>query len=83
MATFESTYPIMNKIMWGRNDEAMLATRSASGASCSVNWMAAFRIGSLAAVFLVAPWLFGILRSPLALMVVPFAMLVGVAFASA
>ena len=25
-ATFESTYPIMNKIMWGRNYEAMLST---------------------------------------------------------
>ena len=25
-ATFESSYPIMNKIMWGRNYEAMLST---------------------------------------------------------
>ncbi|MBU6424514.1 MAG: ABC transporter, partial [Chloroflexi bacterium] len=30
-ATFESTYPIMNKIRWGRNYEAMLSTPLAVG----------------------------------------------------
>jgi lipooligosaccharide transport system permease protein len=82
-ATFESTYPIMNKIMWGRNYEAMLSTplgiRSIVGGELA--WTA-FRIGSLAAVFLVVLFLFGVPRSPMAVLAIPFAVLVGVAFAS-
>ena len=82
-ATFESTYPIMNKIMWGRNYEAMLSTpvsiRSIVGGELA--W-SAFRIGSLAAVFLLVLALFGIVRSPLALLAIPFATLIGVAFSS-
>jgi lipooligosaccharide transport system permease protein len=82
-ATFESTYPIMNKIMWGRNYEAMLSTpvsiRSILGGELA--W-AAFRIGTLASVFLVVLVLFGIPRSPMALLAIPFAVLVGVAFSA-
>ena len=53
-ATFESTYPIMNKIMWGRNYEAMLSTPVGirSIVAGELGW-SAFRIGSLAVVFLV------------------------------
>lgn len=80
-ATFESTYPIMNKIMWGRNYEAMLATplgvRGIVGGELA--W-SAFRIGTLAIVFLVVLTLFGVPRTPLAILSVPFAVLVGVAF---
>src|SRR5919106_319283 len=83
-ATFESTYPIMNKIMWGRNYEAMLSTpvsvRSIVGGELA--W-SSFRIGSLAVVFLlVVLLLFGILRTPLAVLAVPFAILTGVAFSA-
>jgi lipooligosaccharide transport system permease protein len=82
-ATFESTYPIMNKIMWGRNYEAMLSTplgiRSIVGGELA--W-SAFRIGTLATVFLVVLFLFGIPRSPMAVLAIPFAVLVGVAFAA-
>ena len=82
-ATFESTYPIMNKIMWGRNYEAILSTpvgiRSIVGGELA--WTA-FRIGSLAAVFLVVLAIFGIPRSPTAILAVPFAVLVGVAFSA-
>ena len=82
-ATFESTYPIMNKIMWGRNYEAMLSTpvsiRSILGGELA--WTA-FRIGTLASVFLVVLTLFGIPRSPAALLAIPFAVLVGVAFSA-
>ena len=82
-ATFESTYPIMNKIMWGRNYEAMLSTPLGIR---SIVWgelaWSAFRIGSLAGVFLVVLLLFGIIRTPLALLAVPFAILTGVAFAA-
>lgn len=82
-ATFESTYPIMNKIMWGRNYEAMLSTpvtiRSIVGGE--LGWTA-FRIGTLATVFLVVLTLFGIPRSPLAVLAIPVAVLVGIAFAA-
>jgi lipooligosaccharide transport system permease protein len=82
-ATFESTYPIMNKIMWGRNYEAMLSTplgiRSIVGGELA--W-SAFRIGSLAVVFLVVLFLFGIPRTPLAVLAIPFTILIGLAFSS-
>ncbi len=82
-ATFESTYPIMNKIMWGRNYEAMLSTPLGIR---SIVWgelgWTAFRIGTLAAVFLVVLILFGIARTPLALLAVPFAVLIGLAFSA-
>ena len=82
-ATFESTYPIMNKIMWGRNYEAILSTpvgiRSILGGELA--W-SAFRIGTLASVFLVVLALFGIPRSPIALLAIPSAVLVGMAFSA-
>jgi lipooligosaccharide transport system permease protein len=82
-ATFESTYPIMNKIMWGRNYEAILSTPLGirNIVLGELGW-SAFRIGTLAAVFLVVLALFGIPRSPLAVLAVPFAVLTGLAFSS-
>ncbi|CAN5628245.1 MAG: ABC transporter permease [Chloroflexi bacterium] len=82
-ATFESTYPIMNKIMWGRNYEAMLSTPLGvrSIVIGELAWMA-FRIGSLAAIFLMVLTAFGITRSPLAILAVPVAMLIGTSFAA-
>lgn len=82
-ATFESTYPIMNKIMWGRNYEAMLSTpvgiRSIVWGELS--WTA-FRIGTLASVFLLVLTLFGVVQGPLALLAVPFTILIGLAFSA-
>ena len=82
-ATFESTYPIMNKIMWGRNYEAMLSTPIGIRPIIAgeLGWVA-FRIGTLAAVFLVVLALFGIVRSPWAVLAIPVAMLIGVAFSA-
>jgi lipooligosaccharide transport system permease protein len=82
-ATFESTYPIMNKIMWGRNYEAMLSTPLGirSIIAGELGW-SAFRIGTLATVFLVVLFVFGIPTSPLALLAIPFTILVGLAFAA-
>jgi lipooligosaccharide transport system permease protein len=82
-ATFESTYPIMNKIMWGRNYEAMLSTplQIRNIVWGELAW-SAFRIGSLAVVFLVVLFLFGVPRSPMAVLAVPFSILIGVAFSS-
>lgn len=82
-ATFESTYPIMNKIRWGRNYEAMLSTPLTTRHLVigEVFWVA-FRIGTLASIFLVVLTVFGITRSPAAILAVPVAILVGVAFSS-
>ena len=82
-ATFESTYPIMNKIMWGRNYEAMLSTplQIRNIVWGELGW-SAFRIGSLAVVFLVVLFLFGVPRSPLAILAIPFSILIGVAFSA-
>lgn len=82
-STFESTYPIMNKIMWGRNYEAMLSTPLGTRSLVigELFWVA-FRIGSLAAVFLVVLTVFGITRTPVAILAVPVAALIGVAFSA-
>ncbi len=82
-ATFESTYPIMNKIMWGRNYEAMLSTplQIRNIVWGELAW-SAFRIGTLAVVFLVVLALFGIPQSPLAVLAIPFTILIGLAFSS-
>ena len=82
-ATFESTYPIMNKIMWGRNYEAMLSTPlTTRNIIIGELFWVAFRIGTLATVFLLVLTLFGIVRSPAALLVIPVGMLIGTAFSS-
>lgn len=82
-ATFESTYPIMNKIMWGRNYEAMLSTPlTTRNLIIGELFWVAFRIGTLATVFLVVLALFGIVRSPMAVLAVPVAVLVGTAFSA-
>ena len=82
-ATFESTYPIMNKIMWGRNYEAMLSTplTTRNLVIGELFWVA-FRIGTLASVFLVVLTVFGIPRTPVAILAIPVTMLIGVAFSS-
>ncbi len=82
-ATFESTYPIMNKIMWGRNYEAMLATPLGVRSIIygELAWTA-FRIATLATVFLVVLTIFGIVRTPVAVLAIPVATLVGVAFSA-
>ena len=82
-ATFESTYPIMNKIMWGRNYEAILSTPLGirNIVIGELAW-SAFRIATLATVFLVVLTLFGIPRTPLAILAIPFGTLIGVAFSA-
>ena len=82
-ATFESTFPIMRKIMWGRNYEAMLSTPLSTRSLVlgEMLWVA-FRIGTLAAAFLVVVAFFGIVRSPTALLAIPVAMLIGMCFST-
>jgi lipooligosaccharide transport system permease protein len=82
-ATFESTFPIMRKIMWGRNYEAMLSTPlTTRNLVIGEQLWVAFRIGTLAVVFLVVLALFGVPRSPGAFLAIPVTMLIGTVFSS-
>jgi lipooligosaccharide transport system permease protein len=82
-ASFESTYPILGKIMWRRNYEAILATpiQVHHVLLGELSWIA-FRMTTMSSVFLVVLTLFGIPRSPLALLAIPFAVLTGLSFAA-
>ncbi|TMB53317.1 MAG: ABC transporter [Chloroflexi bacterium] len=82
-ASFESTYPIMNKIMWGRNYEAILSSPLSTRNIVlgELGWIA-FRIASIATIFLTVLVIFGIARSPLAVLAIPVAGLTGLGFAS-
>ncbi len=82
-ASFESTYPIMGKISWRRNYEAILATPMEVHHLLigELGWIG-FRLMTMSTVFLIVLTLFGIPRSPLALLAIPFAMLTGLAFAA-
>jgi lipooligosaccharide transport system permease protein len=80
-AAFESTFPIMDRIHWRRAYEGMLA------APLSVEDLLAgdlafigLRLLTVGAVFLVVMLAFGVVRSPLAILAVPGALLVGFAF---
>jgi len=82
-ASFESTYPIMNKIMWGRNYEAILASplSTRNVVIGELAWIG-FRIASISTIFLGVLAIFGITRSPLALLAIPVAALTGLGFSS-
>jgi lipooligosaccharide transport system permease protein len=82
-AVFEATFPVLGKIAWRRNYEAMLATpldvRHLVGGE--LLWVA-FRVLTISSVFLLMLTLFGIARWPSAVLAVPSAILTGVAFSS-
>jgi lipooligosaccharide transport system permease protein len=82
-AVFEATFPVLGKIAWRRNYEAMLATpldvRHLVGGE--LLWVA-FRVLTISSVFLVVLTGFGIARWPSAALAVPAAILTGVAFSS-
>jgi len=82
-ASFESTYPIMGKISWRRNYEAILATPMQVHHLLigELSWIG-FRLTTMATVFMVVLMLFGIPRSPLALLAIPAAVITGLAFSA-
>lgn len=82
-ASFESTYPIMGKISWRRNYEAILATPLQVHHLLigELSWIA-FRMLMMSSAFLFVLTVFGIPRSPMALLAIPAAMLTGLAFAA-
>jgi lipooligosaccharide transport system permease protein len=83
IASFESTYPIMGKISWRRNYEAILATPMEVHHLLigELSWIG-FRLTTMATVFMIVLTLFGIPRSPLALLAIPAAVLTGLAFSA-
>jgi lipooligosaccharide transport system permease protein len=83
-ATFEATFPIMGKISWRRNYEAMLAAPLSVRDLVvgEMGWMAV-RLTTIAFAFLVVLTLFGIPSSPLALLAWPVAVLTGLGFFTA
>ena len=82
-AVFESTFPVLGKIAWRRNYEAMLATpldvrHLLAG---ELLWIG-FRVLTISSVFLVVLTLFAIPVWPVAILAVPSAILMGWAFSS-
>jgi lipooligosaccharide transport system permease protein len=82
-ASFESSFPITSKMTWQRNYEAIGATPMGIRDIVlgELAWMAA-RLFMVAAAFTVVITLFGVPRSPLALLAVPAAVLTGLAFSA-
>jgi lipooligosaccharide transport system permease protein len=82
-AVFESTFPVLGKIAWRRNYEAILATpldvhHLLAG---ELLWIG-FRVLTISSVFLVVLTLFGIPAWPSAILAIPAAILMGWAFSS-
>ena len=83
VAGFESTYPVLGKMMWFRNYEAVTATpmRVFDLVLGELAWMA-LRLTAIAAAFVLVMTAFGIPRSPLVILAIPAAVLTGLAFAA-
>ena len=82
-AGFESSYPVLGKLTWGRNYEAITATPM--GVTDLVigelAWLAV-RLTTIAVAFIIVMAAFGIPRSWRVLFAVPAAVLTGLAFAA-
>lgn len=80
---FNATYPIMSKMTWQRNYEAILATPLAVkdiyfGELMSIS----LSLTQMASAFFLVMALFGVFSSPLAIVAIPVAVLTGVGCAS-
>jgi lipooligosaccharide transport system permease protein len=82
--TFAATYPVMSKITWQRNYEAMLATplEVRDIFFGELGWIGV-TLAQQAIPFFAVMAVFGIFRSPLAVLAIPVAILVGLGFAAA
>ena len=83
VATFESTYPVLGKMTWHRNYEAITATpiRVSDLVSGELMWLA-LRLFTIAAAFVVVMVTFGIPRSSRVLLAIPATVLTGLAFSA-
>jgi lipooligosaccharide transport system permease protein len=82
-ATFESSYPVLGKLIWFRNYEAIAATpmRVSDLVLGELAWIA-LRLTTNAGAFVLVMTAFGIPRSPRVLLAIPAAVLTGLAFAA-
>ena len=82
-ASFESSYPVLGKITWHRNYEAIIATPMgiADLVLGELAWVATRQV-MVALAFVTVLTAFGIPRSPLVLLAIPAAVLTGLAFAA-
>lgn len=82
-AAFETTYPIMGKIVWDKLYDAMLATPLTVRDLLlgELEWVVA-RLTLVCGAFLVVMVAFGAVRSPLGILALPVVVLTGVAFAA-
>jgi lipooligosaccharide transport system permease protein len=80
VAVSESTYPVLAGFLWVRNYHAMLASplRPRDMVGGEILWVG-FRVGTSALGFLVVMMAFGVVHSPWAVLLVPIALLLGVA----
>lgn len=80
-AAFESSYPVLGKLTWHRNYEAIHATPMRIGDIFlgELAWMTV-RLTTIAAAFTIVLAAFGVPRSPLAPLAIPAAVLTGLAF---
>ena len=83
IATFESSWPVLSAIKWDRQYHAMLATPLRVGDVLLGHqaWVAA-RLTMIATIYLVVIAAFGGVSSALAVLAIPVAVLVGVAFST-
>ena len=82
-ASFEATFPIMGKISWRKNYDAMLAAPLSVRDLVlgEMGWIS-FRLTTISLTFLVVLTVFAIPTSPLAVLAIPVAVLTGLAFFS-
>ncbi len=83
VAGFESTYPVLGKMMWFRNYEAILATPLdvTDLVLGELAWIAV-RLTAIASAFVLVMTAFDIPRSPLVILAIPAVVLTGLAFAA-
>jgi lipooligosaccharide transport system permease protein len=82
-ATFESSFPIMGKITWRHNYDAILATpmRLVDVVAGELLWIG-LRLSMVAVAFTVVLFAFGVPQSALVVLAVPAAVLTGLAFSA-
>jgi lipooligosaccharide transport system permease protein len=82
-AAGECMYPLLGKLMWDRTYEAMLATPMRIGHVVvgEVAWVT-LRLLMVSTIFWIVMLAFGVVHSPLALLVIPAAVLTGLSFAT-
>ncbi|MEO5740740.1 MAG: ABC transporter, partial [Vicinamibacterales bacterium] len=72
VSVFESTYPVLGKMVWFRNYEAIMATpmRVSDLVLGELAWMA-LRLTTIATAFVLVMTAFGLPRSPLVILAIP------------